>query len=121
MNPMTQEDKATLLQTDAENMQRKLKELVERFEICWEVVPDCYYVKHEIRQIGFELELTGTHEAGVEHPEPGCEHCRHVWRALKAISDWIIPKEIRDSSYDVYPFDQTIQYNQVRKFRPEIS
>jgi hypothetical protein len=99
----------------------RLKEFVERFEICWEALPDYYYVKKEKRQIGFTLELTGTHERGVEHPEPGCEHCRHVRVALQEIADWILPKEKRDSDYDIVPYDQSIHYTAVRKFRPDVS
>jgi len=121
MDTSTQERKPTAREADAENTQRRLRELVERFEVCWEALADCYYVKKQIRQIGFQLELTGTHEEGVERPSPGCERCRRVWRALKMIADWVIPKEIRDSDYDVYPFEQTIQYNRKRKFRPEVS
>lgn len=111
-----------------------LKEFLERFHICWEALPDYYYVtvhdplhpevkqqKKEKRQIGFLLQLSGTHEAGVEHPEPGCEHCRKVWRGLKAIADWVLPKEIRDSAHDVSPYDQSIRYDPLRKFRPEVS
>ena len=100
---------------------QKLKELVQRFQICWEALPDHYYVKKEKRQIGFTLELTGTHESGVEHPQPGCQHCQHVWQALREIAHWVLPKEIRDSDYEVSVFDQTIRYNKVRKFRPEVS
>jgi hypothetical protein len=121
MNRTAQEEKPAAAVAEAETTERKLKELVERFEVCWEVLADCYYVNKRIRQIGFQLELTGTHEEGVGQPGPGCEHCRRVWRALKAIADWIIPKEIRDSGYDVYPFDQTIQYSKARNFRPEVS
>ncbi len=99
----------------------KLKEFVERFQICWEALPDYYYVKKEKRQIGFTLELTGTHEQGVEHPEPGCQHCHHVRLALQEIADWILPKERRDSDYDIIPYDQSIQYTAVRKFRPDVS
>lgn len=98
-----------------------LRDSVERFHVRWEVLPDCYYVNKQLRQIGFNLELTGSHEAGVENPQPGCEHCRKVWRALKAIADWIIPKEIRDTGYDIVPYDQSIQYDPLRKFQPEVS
>jgi hypothetical protein len=100
---------------------QRLKEFVQRFRICWEALPDCYYVKNEKRQIGFTLELTGTHEAGVDHPQPGCQNCRHVHQALREIADWIIPKEKRDSDYEILPFDQSIQYTKVRKFRPDVS
>ncbi|MBZ5701610.1 MAG: hypothetical protein LAN84_07155 [Acidobacteriia bacterium] len=98
-----------------------LRELVERFQVCWEALPDSYYVRKEKRQIGFTLELTGTHEAGVEHPLPGCPHCHKVRIALQAIADWIMPKERRDSGYDIVPYDQSIQYEAVRKFRPDVS
>ena len=85
------------------------------------MLPDYYYVKKEKRQIGFTLELTGTHEQGVEHPLPGCEHCRKVWHALKAVAAWIIPSEKRDSDYDIVPYDQSIHYDAGRKFRPDVS
>lgn len=106
---------------------QKFKDFAQRFRICWEALPDHYYVtkenseNKEMRQIGFTLELTGTHESGVEHPTPGCQHCQHVWQALREIANWILPKEIRDSDYEVSVFDQTIQYNKLRKFRPEVS
>jgi hypothetical protein len=100
---------------------QRLKDVVQRFRICWEALPDHYYVKKEKRQIGFTLELTGTHEAGVEHPEPGCQHCRNVRQALREIADWIIPKVVRDSDYEILPYDRSIQYTKVRKFRPDVS
>ncbi len=110
--------------TDAahsDGVQQTLRELVERFQICFEVLADNYFVNKEIRQIGFILELTGTHEQGVEHPLPGCQHCHNVWLALHQIAKWIIPKDKRDTDHDIVPFDQSIHYDPVRKFRPEVS
>ncbi len=98
-----------------------MKELVQRFRVCWETLPDYYYVEGQKRQTGFVLSLTGTHEPGVEHPEPGCEHCLRVRRTLKAIADAIIPKERRDTDHDIVPYDQAIHYDPGRKFRPEVS
>jgi hypothetical protein len=98
-----------------------LKELVQRFRICWEALPDRYYVNKELRQIGFQLELSGTHEEDVQHPQPGCEHCRKIWVALEAIADWILPRETRDSEYDIVPYDQSIHYDPLRRFRPDVS
>jgi hypothetical protein len=121
MNTRAQEEKPVAAVTEAENTERRLKELVEKFQVCWEALADCYPVKKEIRQIGYQLELTGTHEEGVEHPLPGCEHCRHVWRALEAIAHWIIPSQYRETRYEIVPFDQGIQYAPERKFRPEVS
>src|SRR5215472_10027490 len=99
----------------------KLKQEVARFQVCWETLPDYYCVKGQRRQIGFVLVLAGTHEASVEHPEPGCEHCRNVRRALRAVAEWILPKERRDSAYDITPYDQAIHYDPSRRFRPEVT
>ncbi len=57
----------------------------------------------------------------MEHPLPGCEHCRKVWHALKAVAAWIIPREKRDSDYDISAFDQSIHYSAARKFRSDVS
>ena len=80
----------------SEGVQQALRELVERFQICFEVLPDKYVVNKELRQIGFTLELTGTHEQGVEHPLPGCQHCHNVRIALYEIAKRIVPKDRRD-------------------------
>jgi len=116
-----QHENGTIPMGPSEAAPEALKELVERFRVCWEALPDYYYVKKEKRQIGFTLELAGTHEAGVEHPLPGCPHCHKVRMALQAMADWIIPKVRRDSGYDIVPYDQSIQYEAVRKFRPDVS
>jgi hypothetical protein len=115
------QDKQQADSTDGSAVPPKLKKQVKQFKVCWEVLPDNYYVRGQIRQIGFDLALTGTHEAGVEHPEPGCEHCRNVRQALQDIAHWIIPKERRDSDYDITPYDQAIHYDPSRKFRPEVT
>lgn len=99
----------------------KLKSLVQRFSVCWDTWPEFTYVEHVKRQIGFALELAGTHEAGVEHPEPGCPHCQHVYAALRQIAEWILPREQRPSSYNLSPFDQAIGYLPAHHNRPEIT
>jgi predicted CXXCH cytochrome family protein len=104
-----------------EGVRKTLRDLVAGFQICFEALPDKYVVNKELLQIGFTLELTGTHEQGVEHPLPGCEHCRKGWRALKGVADWVIPREERDSDSEIGPFDQSIHYDPVRKFRPDVS
>lgn len=98
-----------------------LKDLVQRFRVCWEALPDYYYVKGQRRQIGFVLELSGMHEPGIEHPQPGCKLCHPVRRALEAIAHAIIPKDRRDSDHDIAPYDQAIHYDPNRKFRPEVT
>jgi hypothetical protein len=133
MSVNIQEDEREVQAAKAIGLPPQLNDLVQRFHVCWEALPEYYFVavkdplhgevkerKTERRQIGFLLQLSGTHEAGVEHPQPGCQHCRKVWSALKDIADWILPKEIRDTGYDLDSYDQSIRYDPVRKFRPEV-
>ncbi len=98
----------------------QLKEFVQRHKVCWKVWPEYTYVRSEKRQIGYEIELAGTHEPGVTHPEPGCEHCQHVFTALRQIAEHILPREERPSMYEIGPFDQAIRYSPEHRNRPDV-
>jgi len=98
----------------------KLRELVTRHKVCWKVWPEFTMVGQEKRQIGYELELAGTHEPGVTHPEPGCEHCQHVFTALRQIAGYIMPREERPSMYETGPSDQSIHYWPLHSNRPDV-
>jgi hypothetical protein len=74
-----------------------LMELVEHFGVCWEIFPEVILVENEKRQVGFALELYGTHEPGGAHPKHRCSHCQNVFAALHMIADWILPRERRAS------------------------
>ncbi len=121
MNVSLQERDTKATRTEYDAYSGNLKELVQRFKVCWEVLPDYYYVKGQRRQIGFVLELSGTHEPGRGQPQPGCRLCHPVRRALEAIAHAIIPKDRRDSDHEVSPYDQSIHYDPSRKFRPEVT
>jgi hypothetical protein len=71
----------------------RIRDLVQRFRVCWSVRPEECFVDGTKRKIGFALELCGTHELGTLHVSPGCEHCRPVQAALKEIANWILPRE----------------------------
>lgn len=94
---------------------------VNRYQVCWEVWPEYLMVGGKERQVGFELELTGTPEAGTEHVGPGCPACRRVYAALRAVADWILPKEDRPSRYEVGPYEQALRYSAVRALRPDVT
>lgn len=94
--------------------------LVKRFRVCWEVWPEEIIVNHEKRQIGFSLELYGTHEPHVEHPTPGCPDCFPVFTALQTIAEYILPKEERPSIYRIEIYDGAIHYTPKRRNRPEV-
>ena len=104
-----------------EDKERNIRALVERFRVCWEVWPEYMIVRGEKRQIGYVLEISGTHEPGVEHPTPGCEHCVRVYNALQTIAEHIIPQERRPSRHDIGIFDAAIHYSRKRRERPDIS
>ncbi len=98
-----------------------LTELAKRYRLCWEVWPEYVYVGEERRQVGFQVELCGTHEPGVEHPEPGCPDCQRIFAALHEIAEWILPRERRPSTYKIGPYDQAIRYTRVRGNRPDVT
>lgn len=100
----------------------KLRELVMQHKVCWDVWPE-YHIKQDKKkvQIGFELELIGTHYQPEQSPLPGCPECVKVYNDLKRIAQWIMPKEKRDSRYEIRIFDSSIHYAPQRKFRKEIA
>lgn len=102
-----------------ESAPTRLKDLVELFRVCWEAWPEEIFVGSR-RQIGYALELIGTHKAGVEHPEPGCEHCHDVFRALREIAEWVLPRETRPSVYEIQTYDQSLSYSPARRNRPDV-
>ena len=98
-----------------------LSGLVKRYQVCWEVWPEYLMVAGKEKQVGFELELSGTPEAGTSHLGPGCPACRQVFEALHAIAEWILPKERRPSTYELGPFQQALRYSSVRAMRPDVT
>jgi len=100
----------------------EIKKLVRQHKVRWEVWP-VYHVnrKGEKIQIGFELELSGTHHDPKEPPKPGCAECVKVYDDLKQVAQWIIPKEDRLSRYEIDIFDSSIHYSAKRKFRRDVA
>jgi hypothetical protein len=100
----------------------KIKEMVLQHKVCWEVGPEYHINKKSERiQIGFELDLIGTHYHPIKTPLPGCDECVKVYEDLKRIAQWIMPKEERDSRYEIRIFDSSIKYAPKRKLRKDIT
>ncbi len=100
--------------------ENELKALVGKYRICWSTFPEKSLVDDAIRQIGFRLELYGTHPPEIVHADPGCVHCRDVWKALREVAIWITPREGRDTEYDIEVFDDAIHYSRLRRSRPDV-
>lgn len=98
----------------------QIKDLVRRFRVCWEVEPESTYVNHQLRKVGFSLQLFGTHPPGTEHVSPGCEHCIVVQTALKRIIHSILPKDERLSRYEVTIDSRSLSYSHERGDRPDV-
>jgi hypothetical protein len=100
--------------------QSSIRELVRRFHVYWNVWPEYIFIKHEKRQIGFELDLSGTFGDGGELPEPGCEKCHEIYRALVQIAEGVLPRGKKDTSHQFEPYDQSIHYSARHGNRPEV-
>ncbi len=99
-----------------------LQELVRRHQVCWEVWPEETMVDGRRRQIGFELELSGTHPPEVNNASPGCDHCRNVFSALLDVAEYILPsRSDRPSEYIIGGYEPSVRYSPKRGFRPDVS
>lgn len=96
-----------------------LTDLVQRYEVCWETWPKYSQVDGQ-GQVGFELELCGTHEA-VDHSGPGCPACRRIYNALLSVAGWALAQEERFSLHVVGPYDQKVRYSLAHGNRPDIA
>ena len=98
------------------------QELVSRYRVCWDVWPEETMVDGKRQQIGFELELSGTHPPEVKNATPGCQYCHEVFSALRQIAEHILPsKSDRPSEYVISTYDPSIRYSRSRGSRPDIS
>lgn len=100
----------------------KLRELVMHHKVCWEVWPEYYINKDGSKlQIGFELELIGTHYHPEQSPLPGCEECVKVFNDLKQVADYITHKEEHLSRYELRIFVPSINYSPRRNLRKDVT
>ncbi len=103
----------------AQQSSSMLADLVKRYQVCWEVWPEHLMVEGAERQVGFELELSGT-EPGIDHMPPGSLSCQRIYGSLHAVADWILPKEERAAVYEVGSYEQALRYSAVRDGRPDV-
>lgn len=97
-----------------------IRELVERFHVCRDIWPEYAFIKHEKRQIGFELDFSGSAQDEEKHPEPGSDKCLEIYKALVRIAEEVLPNADDDTTYHLEPYDQSIHYLPQRGNRPEV-
>jgi hypothetical protein len=82
-----------------------LRRLVDEYGIRWSASPERAVLDGAVQPIGFNVELSATHGHAVDpaHPAtPGCPQCGPVLEALHAVAEYALPKEQRDSFYEVH-------------------
>lgn len=94
---------------------------VRRFRVCWEAWPEYVVVDGRKQQIGFELELSGTHAIEASHVNPGCVYCLEVFGALLDIADAVVPAGMRAIGFEFRPYEKILRYSAVRAFRPDVT
>lgn len=88
----------------------ELKVLVNNHGVCWEMLPEQIPVKEDkTLSVGFNLMLYGTH-LKEDHPVPGCDKCKLIYKDLHQIALWIILKEKRSSRYEISIYESAIGY-----------
>lgn len=105
---------------DSNETVKRLKDMVEMHQVCYEVFPERLIVNDQVVKVGFDLELVGTHEHGTSTLSPGCPRCVRTFEDLRQIAEWIMPKEERASRYEIEPYDHALHQSANRKFVPEV-
>jgi hypothetical protein len=98
----------------AEQATSSLTNLVKRYHVCWEVWPEYRLVGGAERQVGFELKLSGTHESATQHIGPGCPTCRRIFSALHSLTEYVLPRKVQPSLYQIGPYEVALRYSAAR-------
>ena len=104
----------------AKEIVERLRGLVQRHQICYEVWPEFLMVDGGKIKVGFNLQLYGTHAHGESRMSPGCERCVQTFNDLRQVADYIMPKEERSSRYEIEPYDRALHESATRQFRAEV-
>lgn len=98
-----------------------VRDLIQRYKICWEVWPEWIVQNAHLEKTGFDLELLGTHAEGTEHISPGCDACVEVYQALRKVAGFILPNNKGlPTRYEIEPFEPALRYAPIRKNRPDV-
>jgi hypothetical protein len=105
--------------TSSATTKNELAQLVQRYQVCWEVWPEYVTVGHTMRQVGFELELSGS-DKGIEF-NPTSRECSQIRWALEAIASWILDQKDVELTLELSHREQSISYSGARGNRPDVT
>ena len=89
-----------------------LREIVEHFQITWGVTLLHESDSGESVEIGFVLDLNGTHESAADHLRRTCRHCANLMLALRIIGDWMFPPQGKCSFCEVQTYSNFVRRDQ---------
>ena len=93
--------------------------LVQRYQVCWEVWPEYSPMGHVLRQVGFELELSGS-DKSIQF-NPTCPECLQIRSALEAIANGILEEKDGNLTLEFNHHEQSISYSAARGNRPDVT
>lgn len=100
-----------------------VKDLIEKHRVCYEWSNE-YEIVNGVRiATGYSLRLYGEnadHRADETVPVPGCPVCRKTYDDILCIARWILPKDERESKYEIERFDFAFHCAPNRSWRQEI-
>lgn len=121
LNRVTEDEISGSGVNDAAAHESAVRDLIQRYKICWEVWPEWIVDHSHFEKRGFELELLGTHAEGTDHVSPGCDSCVEVYRALREVAKFIIPQDQSlPTCFEIEPFEPALRYASIRKNRPDV-
>ncbi len=98
--------------SDPEGFILALREIAEHFQITWGVTPLHEPHSEESVEIGFVLDLNGTHEGAARHRAQTCQHCANLMLALRIIGDWLFPPQGKCSFCELQAYSNFVRGDQ---------
>jgi hypothetical protein len=98
----------------------RLRELVRVHEICWETRPEYVAGDDAPQPVGYVVEISATHAEPHASPLAGCPLCRERLAAIEEVIAFVLPRDRRDSIYDVHVQSGSLRYDRRRGNRPEV-
>ena len=98
-----------------------LAERVRVYKVCCKVWPEYVVFEGGLRQVGFELELLGSHSADAGHLDPSCPLCRRVRSTLLAVAVDFVPSSIKSVRCEIDTHSDSITYDPGLGNRPFVT
>jgi len=96
-----------------------LAELVQRYQVCWEVWPEYTVMGPKSQQVGFELELLGSDERVGEF-DPNCPRYAEIHATLEAVARWILESD-KQVTFQINRGGHSLCYSPARGNRPDVT